>query len=279
MGDVTVEGDLTSNSETNLNILNVGNNANLSSNLTVDGTSILKDNLTVGTTGSNSMLKVNASITTDGNISSNGNLTISGDGIIANDLTIGTTGAGNMLTIKGSLTVFDTIDFQSDLVVKKQLTVMGDTEILGNLVVGKEIAALGKIEASLDIQANGAIIADGGFQGDSAYIKNDLSVGGRIYGQMVASGITSGTIDPARLPSLNSSYTYSANSPQDFNPSWTRIMTIDKTTGGRFTPLKFNILGSRGVASGWPPNFDEDYYLRYRRDTTTEDLANTYYYD
>jgi hypothetical protein len=156
---------------------------------------------------------------------------------------------------------------------------MGDTEILGNLVVGKEIAALGKIEASSDIQANGAIIADGGFQGDSAYIKNDLSVGGRIYGQMDASGITSGTINPARLPSLNSSYTYSANAPQDFNPSWTRIMTIDKTTGGRFTPLKFNILGSRGIASSWPPNFDEDYYLRYRRDTTTEDLANTYYYD
>jgi hypothetical protein len=147
------------------------------------------------------------------------------------------------------------------------------------LVVGKEIAALGKIEASSDIQASGAIIADGGFQGDSAYIKNDLSVGGRIYGQIDASGITSGTIDPARLPPLNSLYSYSANAPHDFIPSWTRIFTIDKTTGGRFTPLKFNILGSRGIASGWPPNFDEDYYLRYRRDTTTEDLSNTYYYD
>jgi hypothetical protein len=39
MRDVTIEGDLTSNSETNLNILNVVNNANLSSNLTTDGTS------------------------------------------------------------------------------------------------------------------------------------------------------------------------------------------------------------------------------------------------
>jgi hypothetical protein len=96
---------------------------------------------------------------------------------------------------------------------------------------------------------------------------------------MDASNITSGTIDPARIPPPNNLYTYSANAPQDFNPSWTRIMTIDKTTGGRFTPLRFNILGSRGNVSGWPPNFDEDYYLRYRRDTTTDDLSNTYYYD
>jgi hypothetical protein len=43
--------------------------------------------------------------------------------------------------------------------------------------------------------------------------------------------------------------------------------------------MKFNFLASRGNASGWPPNIDDDYYLRIRRDSTTAELSDTYYYD
>jgi hypothetical protein len=52
-------------------------------------------------------------------------------------------------------------------------------------------------------------------------------------------------------------------------------MTI--TLGNKFIPFKFNILGSR-PASGWGTWFDEDYYIQFRRDTTTDDLSNTCYY-
>jgi hypothetical protein len=90
-----------------------------------------------------------------------------------------------------------------------------------------------------------------------------------------ASSITSGTIDLARLPPLQiNSYTYNAPAPTAA-PNWCRIMTITMSAN-RFTPLEFNILGSR-PALGWPTYFDDNYYIQFRRDTTTAELGDTYY--
>jgi hypothetical protein len=111
---------------------------------------------------------------------------------------------------------------------------------------------------------------------NDASLGGNLTVNGNVSGKIDASNITSGTIDSARLPSSQvNSFTYGIPAGSS-SPNWCRIMTIN-ITSGRFSPFKFSVLGSR-PASGWPPYFDEDYYIQFRRDTTTADLSDTYYY-
>jgi hypothetical protein len=136
------------------------------------------------------------------------------------------------------------------------LTVSSDATISGSLSVGSG--------PSSGLQIKGSLI-----------VVND-AVNYNIMGKIDASSITSGTIESARLPPLQINlYTYNAPAPTTA-PNWCRIMTITMSAN-RFTPLKSNILGSR-PASGWPTYFDEDYYIQFRRDTTTAELSDTYYY-
>jgi predicted acyltransferase (DUF342 family) len=121
----------------------------------------------------------------------------------------------------------------------QSLTVSSDASISGSLTVGS-----GPING---LQINGTLI-----------VVND-AVNYNIIGKIDASSLTSGIIDSARLPPLQVTlYTYNAPAPTAA-PNWCRIMTLTMSAN-RFTPLKFNILGSC-PASGWPTYFDEDYYI------------------
>jgi hypothetical protein len=101
-------------------------------------------------------------------------------------------------------------------------------------------------------------------------ISGNLTVNGNVSGKIGASNITSGTIDLARLPTscvTNFNY-FSANSGVSA-PSWCKIITIYKHNE-IYGPIKFNIIGARGQASGWGPNFDEDYYIRVHYKESTD---------
>jgi hypothetical protein len=203
----------------------------------------------------------------DGNLT--GNLTVSGTSSFA----------GNV-NMTGNNTIIRNGQVDNDLTVYGLLKA-NEIQSVGSAIVGTAGKGNGlTVNGIIQINNDGndaSLVVNGGLQGLKLYTLGGIDVGGGsiVRGDLTVQGNLNANINASNL---NISYNYYANSPPDANPSWCRIMTINKAVN-RFTPIKFNILGSRGNASGWPIVFDEDYFIRFRRDTTTDDLSNTYYYD
>jgi hypothetical protein len=159
----------------------------------------------------------------------------------------------------------------------QSLTVSSDASISGSLTVGSgPINGLhinGTLIAMNDALVAGSLTVYGNVVGNpNTTISNNLVVNGditcnKISGNVDASSITSGMVNSARLPNLNN-FNYYASGGGITGPSWCKIITIYKPNE-IYGPIKFNIIGARGQASGWSPNFDEDYYIRVRYNGTT----------
>jgi hypothetical protein len=163
--------------------------------------------------------------------------------------------------------ITDLNNITGDLSVSGNLTVegvsrlSGDTWFAGDLTFGSGSVSGKQVQIYNDTQIS-----------NNLTVYRDLQVSGNITGKIDASSITSGILPHAKMPNL---FMYGVPSAASI-PNWCRIMTVNLITN-RFIPFKFNILGSRN-ASGWGTWFDEDYYIQFRRDTTTADLSDTYYY-
>jgi hypothetical protein len=178
-----------------------------------------------------------------GNVSMNGNNTIIRNGQVDNDLTVYGLLKANEIQSVGSATV-------------------------GTAGKGNGLIVNGIIQINND-GYDASLVVNGGLQGLKLYTIGGIDVGG---GSIVRGDLTvQGNLSASNVNML---YTYAAPSAST-SPNWCRIMTI--TLSNKFIPFKFNILGSRPT-SGWGTWFDEDYYIQFRRDTTTDDLSNTYYY-
>jgi phage FluMu protein gp41 len=151
--------------------------------------------------------------------------------------------------ITGNLTVIQAGSFGSNVYVT------GDARIDGDFRVG---APNKQVFIYSDTQIE-----------DNLIVYKDLQVVGNISGKIDASNIASGIIDQQRLPASNmTNFNYYASNSGVAAPSWCKIITIYKPNE-MYGPIKFNILGARGQASGWSPNFDEDYYIRVRYNGAT----------
>jgi cytoskeletal protein CcmA (bactofilin family) len=213
----------------------------------------------------------------------NGNLNVSGDS------TTGSLVVSEDTVIKGSAVVGTIIDKDALFSVYGDVNATGDLSAK-NMTLGNDMLVKGDSTFSHNARVNGNLTVDryiyghtATFDADTSY-QGNLTVGSSTNNNKKVYMYSSTTFDNNLTinknltvlgtlnANLNLSYTYTAPSAST-SPNWCRIMTINMTSN-RFTPLKFSILGSR-PASGWPPYFDEDYYIQFRRVSNPTDLSDT----
>jgi hypothetical protein len=216
----------------------------------------------------------------------NENLDVSGDSttkslVVSNDT-----------VIKGPAVVGTIIDKDALFSVYGDVIATGDLSGK-NMTLGNNMLVKGDSTFSHDARVNGNLTVDGYIYGHAATFDADTSYQGSLtVGSTTNNSKQVNVYSPTTIDNnvtinknltvlgtlnanINISYTYTARSAST-SPNWCRIMTINMISS-RFSPLKFNILGSR-PASGWGTWFDGDYYFQPIRDTLVDDLSNTYYY-